>query len=175
VLTTADTLRLAEGYVAAKALGPLRVKGLADPLQTYEVTGAGSARTRLQAAAGRGLTRFVGRDIELEQLLRAQRLAEHGRGQVVAIIGEAGVGKSRLVHEFLHSHTQRIGWFWNPIPPLTVAQRLTCRSLNCSDAISTLTSKTMRDRSEREYRTAFFRSTLRWKTRFRHCWISSMR
>jgi tetratricopeptide (TPR) repeat protein len=104
VLTTADTLRLAEGYVAAKALGPLPVKGIADPVQTYEVTGAGSARTRLQAAAGRGLTRFVGRDIELEQLLRAQRLAEHGRGQVVAIIGEAGVGKSRLVHEFLRSH-----------------------------------------------------------------------
>ena len=80
------------------------VKGLADPVQIYEVTGAGAARTRLQAAAGRGLTRFVGRDIELEQLLRAQQLAGHGRGQVVAIIGEAGVGKSRLVHEFLHSH-----------------------------------------------------------------------
>jgi class 3 adenylate cyclase/tetratricopeptide (TPR) repeat protein len=106
VLTTADTLQLAEGYVAVKPLGPVPVKGLADPVQIYEVTGAGAARTRLQAAAGRGLTRFVGRDIELEQLLRAQRLAGHGRGQVVAIIGEAGVGKSRLVHEFLHSqHT----------------------------------------------------------------------
>ena len=52
------------------------------------------------------MTRFVGRNIELEQLVRAQRLAGHGRGQVVAIVGEAGVGKSRLVHEFLHSqHT----------------------------------------------------------------------
>jgi class 3 adenylate cyclase/tetratricopeptide (TPR) repeat protein len=106
VLTTADTLQLAEGYVSAKSLGPLPVKGLADPVQVCEVTGAGSARTRLQAAAGRGLTPFVGRDIELEQLLRAQHLAGHGRGQVVAIAGEAGVGKSRLVHEFLHSqHT----------------------------------------------------------------------
>ena len=104
VLTTADTLQLAEGYVAVKPLGPMPVKGLADPVQIYEVTGAGAARTRLQAAAGRGLTRFVGRDIELEQLLRAQRLAGQGRGQVVAIVGEAGVGKSRLVHEFLHSH-----------------------------------------------------------------------
>jgi class 3 adenylate cyclase/tetratricopeptide (TPR) repeat protein len=109
VLTTTDTLRLAEGYVAIEPLGPVPVKGLANPIQVYEVTGAGAARTRLQAAAGRGLTRFVGRDVQLEQLLRAQRLAGHGRGQVVAIIGEAGVGKSRLVHEFLHSH-QTADW-----------------------------------------------------------------
>jgi class 3 adenylate cyclase len=106
VLTTADTLRLAEGYVAMEPLGPVPVKGLADPVQIYEVTGAGAARTRLQAAAGRGLTRFVGRDVPLEQLLQAQRLAGDCRGQVVAIIGEAGVGKSRLVREFLYSqHT----------------------------------------------------------------------
>ena len=106
VLTTADTLQLAEGYVAMKPLGPVPVKGLADPVQIYEVTGAGEARTRLQVAAGRGLTRFVGRDVELEQLRRAQQLAGQGRGQVVAIVGEAGVGKSRLVREFVHSqHT----------------------------------------------------------------------
>jgi len=104
VLTTADTLRLAEGYVAITPLGPMPVKGLTDPVEIYEVTGVGPARTRLQAAAGRGLTRFVGRYIQLERLLGAQQLAGQGRGQVVAIIGEAGVGKSRLVHEFLHSH-----------------------------------------------------------------------
>jgi class 3 adenylate cyclase/tetratricopeptide (TPR) repeat protein len=104
VLTTADTLRLAEGYVAIEPLGPVPVRGLADPVQIYEVTGAGAARTRLQAAAGRGLTRFVGRGVQLEQLAGAQQLVGHGRGQVVAIIGEAGVGKSRLVHEFIHSH-----------------------------------------------------------------------
>jgi len=103
VLTTADTVGLAEGYIAVRPLGPVPVKGLADPVQIYEVTGAGPARTRLQAAAGRGLTRFVGRDAQLDQLFRAQQLAGHGRGQVVAIVGEAGVGKSRLVHEFLHS------------------------------------------------------------------------
>ena len=103
VLTTADTVGLAEGYIAVRPLGPVPVKGLADPVQIYEVTGAGTARTRLQAAAGRGLTRFVGRDAQLDQLFRAQQLADHGRGQVVAIVGEAGVGKSRLVHEFLHS------------------------------------------------------------------------
>ena len=104
VLTTADTLQLAEGYVAMKPLGPVPVKGIANPVQIYEVTGAGDARTRLQVAAGRGLTRFVGRDVELEQLRRAQQLAGQGHGQVVAIVGEAGVGKSRLVREFVHSH-----------------------------------------------------------------------
>jgi class 3 adenylate cyclase/tetratricopeptide (TPR) repeat protein len=104
VLLTANTLQLAEGYVSIRSLGPVPVKGLADPLQIYEVTGAGAARTRLQAALGRGLTRFIGRDVELEELRRAQQLAGGGRGQVVAIVGEAGVGKSRLVHEFVHSH-----------------------------------------------------------------------
>jgi class 3 adenylate cyclase/tetratricopeptide (TPR) repeat protein len=103
VLTTADTVGLAEGYIAVRPLGPVPVKGLADPVQIYEVTGTGTARTRLEAAAGRGLTRFVGRDDQLDQLFRAQQLAGHSRGQVVAIVGEAGVGKSRLVHEFLHS------------------------------------------------------------------------
>jgi len=103
VLTTAHTLELAEGYVAVKPLGPVPVKGLAHPVQIYEVTGAGVARTRLQAAAGRGLTRFVGRNVELEQLRRAQQLAVRGQGQVVALVGEAGVGKSRLVREFVHS------------------------------------------------------------------------
>jgi tetratricopeptide (TPR) repeat protein len=68
------------------------------------VTGAGAARTRLQAALGRGLTRFIGRNVELEELRRAQQLAGDGRAQVVAIVGEAGVGKSRLVHEFVHSY-----------------------------------------------------------------------
>jgi class 3 adenylate cyclase/tetratricopeptide (TPR) repeat protein len=110
VLTTADTLRLAEGYVAMSPLGgPMPVKGLADLVQIYEVTGVGAARTRLQASARRGLTRFVGRDSELEQLLNSQQLVEQGRGQVAAIVGEAGVGKSRLVHEFVHSHNAA-GW-----------------------------------------------------------------
>jgi class 3 adenylate cyclase/tetratricopeptide (TPR) repeat protein len=104
VLTTTATFQLAEGYVAMKRLGPMEVKGVAGPVQVYAVTGARAARTRLQVAAGRGLTRFVGREVELEQLCRVQRLAGRGRGQVVAIVGEAGVGKSRLVREFVRSH-----------------------------------------------------------------------
>jgi class 3 adenylate cyclase len=102
VLATADTIRLAEGYVAVKPLGPVAVRGLANAVEVCEVTGAGPARTRLQAAVRRGLSRFVGRDAELEQLSRAQQLAGSGRGQVVALVGEAGVGKSRLVYEFTH-------------------------------------------------------------------------
>ena len=106
VLTTANTFQLAEGYIAMKALGRVAVKGLADLIQIYQLAGAGTVRTHLQAAIGRGLTHFVGRDLEFEQLRRAQQVARHYRGQVVAIVGEAGVGKSRLAHEFVHSqHT----------------------------------------------------------------------
>jgi class 3 adenylate cyclase/tetratricopeptide (TPR) repeat protein len=109
IVITPETLALAEGYVEVKSLGPVPVKGLAAPVEVYEVTGAGPARTRLQAAARRGLTRFVGRDAEVEQLRRAQQLADDGRGQVAAIVGEAGVGKSRLVYELTHSHRLQ-GW-----------------------------------------------------------------
>ena len=103
------TLALVEGLVAVTGLGPVPVKGVSEPLEVFEVTGVGVARTRLHAAARRGLTRFVGRDAELEQLWRAQELAGKGRGQVVAVVGEAGVGKSRLVYEFTHSHRLQ-GW-----------------------------------------------------------------
>jgi tetratricopeptide (TPR) repeat protein len=96
-------MKLAEGYVDMKPIGPLPVKGLANLMPVFEVTGAGAARTRLQAAAARGLTRFINRDVELTQLHRTKQLAASGRGQVVAMVGEAGVGKSRLVEEFLHS------------------------------------------------------------------------
>jgi len=101
---TANTLALAEGYVAVKSIGPIPVKGLAEPVEVYELTGAGAARTRLQAARARGLTRFVGRDTELDQLRRAAEETRRGRGRIVAVVGEPGVGKSRLYYEFIHSH-----------------------------------------------------------------------
>jgi class 3 adenylate cyclase/tetratricopeptide (TPR) repeat protein len=94
------TRKLVEGYFLLKALGPTPVKGLAEPVNVYEVTGLGPLRTRLQRAAGRGLTRFVGREAELEQMRRALELARAGHGQVVAAMGEPGVGKSRLFFEF---------------------------------------------------------------------------
>jgi class 3 adenylate cyclase/tetratricopeptide (TPR) repeat protein len=101
---TADTLRLSEGYVEVKPLGPVPVKGLSAPVEVYEATGAGAVRSRLQAATARGLTRFVGRDAEVEQLRKALEESGAGHGQLVAIVGEPGVGKSRLFHEFTHSH-----------------------------------------------------------------------
>ncbi len=104
ILLTADALRLAEGYVVVKALGPRPVKGLDAPVEVYEVVGAGTVRSRLHAAATRGFTRFVGRDSELDQLRQALERARGGHGQVVAVVGEPGVGKSRLYWEFTHSH-----------------------------------------------------------------------
>src|SRR5215813_8302351 len=109
VLITPVTLRLAEGYVQVKSLGPVNIKGLLEPLQVYELTGVGATRSRLQAAAARGFTRFVGRDAETEQLRKALGLAGAGHGQVVGVVGEPGVGKSRLFHEFTHSHRTE-GW-----------------------------------------------------------------
>src|SRR5215813_5251256 len=109
IVVTPATLGLVEGRVEVASLGPVVIKGLTEPLEVFEVTGVGVASTRLHAAARRGLTRFVGRDSELEQLWRVQEQAGKGRGQVVALVGEAGVGKSRLVYEFTHSHRLQ-GW-----------------------------------------------------------------
>ena len=109
IMLAADSLRLAEGYVQVKPIGPVNVKGMAEPVEVYELAGAGAARTRLQAAAMRGLTRFVGRDAEIETLRQALEHARAGRGQVVAVVGEPGVGKSRLFYEFTHSH-RTIDW-----------------------------------------------------------------
>jgi class 3 adenylate cyclase/predicted ATPase len=106
---TAETLVLAEGYVQVKPLGLIPVKGLGDPIEAFELTGAGPLRTRLQRSAARGLTRFVGREGEVEELRRAAEQARAGRGQVVAVMGEPGVGKSRLFYEFVHSHRTH-GW-----------------------------------------------------------------
>ena len=71
ILITPEVLRLAEGYVQVTSLGSVAIQGLSTPMAVYAVTGAGLVRTRLQAAAARGLTRFVGRAGELEQLRQA--------------------------------------------------------------------------------------------------------
>jgi class 3 adenylate cyclase/tetratricopeptide (TPR) repeat protein len=104
VLLAPATLQLAEGYVQVMSRGPVAVKGLPEPVEIYALTGASAQRSRLHVAAARGLTRFVGRDAEIEQIRRALALGREGRGQLVAIVGEPGVGKSRLVYEFTHSH-----------------------------------------------------------------------
>jgi class 3 adenylate cyclase/tetratricopeptide (TPR) repeat protein len=109
ILIPAETLGLAEGYVIVKSLGPMPVKGVPTPVEVYEVVGVTTVRSRLQATAARGLTRFVGRDSEMDQLRQAIERAKTGHGQVVAVVGEPGVGKSRLFWEFTHSHRTQ-GW-----------------------------------------------------------------
>ncbi len=106
---TAETLKLAEGFIIVNPLGPIPVKGLAEPVEVFDLIGASPTRTRMQAAAARGLTRFVGRQAELEALRQALDKARAGHGQVIALVGEPGVGKSRLVWEFTHSHRTQ-GW-----------------------------------------------------------------
>jgi class 3 adenylate cyclase len=101
---TAETLHLAENFVQVQPLGPVPVHGLDAPVEVYEVVAAGQVRTRFQAAALRGLSRFVGRDAEMEQLRAALEGARRGHGEVVAVVGEPGVGKSRIFQELIHSH-----------------------------------------------------------------------
>jgi predicted ATPase len=100
--------KLIEGYFALKPLGPARIKGVSEPINVYEVTGLGPLRTRLQRSAGRGLTKFVGREREMEGLRHAAEQAKSGRGQIVAAMADPGVGKSRLFFEF--RATSQSGW-----------------------------------------------------------------
>jgi hypothetical protein len=109
ILLTPETLALAEGFVQVIARGPVPVKGLTAPIEIFELAGASPVSSRLRAAASRGLTRFVGRDAELDLLRQALRRAGEGYGQVIAVVGEPGVGKSRLVWEFTRSHRSQ-GW-----------------------------------------------------------------
>jgi len=92
--------KLCEGYFILKPLGATKVKGVSEPVNVYEVVGLGPLRTRLQRSAGRGLTKFVGRDREIEAMRAAADRATSGHGQIVAAMAEPGVGKSRLYFEF---------------------------------------------------------------------------
>jgi class 3 adenylate cyclase/tetratricopeptide (TPR) repeat protein len=94
------THRLTEGYFEFRTLGTASVKGIQQPLAVYEVVGPGMLRTRLQVAAHRGLSRFVGRQAELQRMQEALDSARRGQGRILGVSGEAGVGKSRLFHEF---------------------------------------------------------------------------
>ncbi|WP_455286538.1 AAA family ATPase [Cupriavidus necator] len=106
ILVSESTYKLTKGYFEFKDLGATNVKGVREPLAVYEVLGLGPLRTRLQVAAHRGLAKFVGRQAELKRLHDAFTIARAGRGQIVGVLGEAGVGKSRLFHEFKVSSQQ---------------------------------------------------------------------
>ena len=94
------TQQLCEGYFEFRALGPTAVKGFNAPVEVYEVVRAGPLKTHFQLSARRGLTRFVGREREMAAMASALEQARAGHGQVVAAVGEAGAGKSRLMYEF---------------------------------------------------------------------------
>jgi hypothetical protein len=100
--------KFVEGYFQLKALGASRIKGVSEPVEVFEVTGLGPLRTRLQRAAGRGLTKFVGRERDIEALKHAAEQAKQERGQLVAAMADPGVGKSRLFYEF--KATSQTGW-----------------------------------------------------------------
>jgi class 3 adenylate cyclase/uncharacterized protein YcbX len=108
IVVSGATRRLCEGYFTLNALGATRVKGVNEPVSVYEVTGLGPLRTRLQRSAGRGLTKFVGRERQMEALTRAAEQARSGHGQIAAAMAEAGTGKSRLFFEF--KALSRSGW-----------------------------------------------------------------
>jgi class 3 adenylate cyclase/tetratricopeptide (TPR) repeat protein len=102
-LMTVHTLRMAEGYVHVKPLNRVPVRGLNEPVEVYEMTGLGPVRKPFQASIAAGFNRFVGRAAEFAQLHRALERSAEGHGQVVAVVGEPGVGKSRLFYELAHS------------------------------------------------------------------------
>jgi class 3 adenylate cyclase/tetratricopeptide (TPR) repeat protein len=108
IVIAQETQRLVAGYFELRPLGAARIKGVTDPVEVFEVTGLGALRTRLQRSASRGLSRFVGRVAELEQLKRGAALASAGHGQIVGAVAEAGVGKSRLFYEF--KQVAQSGW-----------------------------------------------------------------
>ncbi|MGH7317051.1 MAG: adenylate/guanylate cyclase domain-containing protein, partial [Candidatus Rokuibacteriota bacterium] len=109
ILVSRTTLQLAEGYVQTRPLGARSVKGVSRPVDVYELTGIGILGAGLEALATRELTRFVGRDVQIGLLQTLLARAATGRGQVAAMVGEAGLGKSRLVAELIRSHVPS-GW-----------------------------------------------------------------
>jgi class 3 adenylate cyclase/tetratricopeptide (TPR) repeat protein len=108
-LMSSSTLRQVEGFVHVQSVGLVQAKGVSQPVEAYSLLGATSARTRVQAGAARGLTPLVGRNAEIDIFNKLVQRASAGRGQILAMIGEAGMGKSRLVHEFTR-HQLPPGW-----------------------------------------------------------------
>ena len=104
IVVTDYTYKLTDGYFEFKALGAADIKGVEEPLNVYEVLGAGPLRTRFQVTARRGLSRFVGRHSEMDHLQQALEQAKAGHGQIVGVMGEPGLGKSRVFYEFVEAY-----------------------------------------------------------------------
>jgi class 3 adenylate cyclase/tetratricopeptide (TPR) repeat protein len=100
-LVTEHTAKLVAGYLSVRELGASRVKGTSEPIRLYELEGAGALRTRFDVSRARGLSRFVGRAAETAVLEASLERALAGDGRIVGVVGEPGVGKSRLCHELV--------------------------------------------------------------------------
>ena len=127
IVVSEHTHKLTEGYFEFKALGEAQIKGVSAPLSVYEVVSVSPFRTKLQVAARRGLARFVGRQSEMEHLQRALEQARTGHGQIVGVMGEPGVGKSRLFYEFVRLYGRAPSSCWRPSPSPTAKPILICR------------------------------------------------
>src|SRR5262249_54065813 len=110
VVITATTQRLVAGMFVVEDCGPQMLKGVRDPVMLYRVVQPSGVRSRLAVAAGR-LTPFVGREVELATLVERWARAQDDEGQTVVVLGEAGVGKSRLVYQF-HEHLTAVPHTW---------------------------------------------------------------
>jgi class 3 adenylate cyclase len=142
---TAATLRLVDGLVRVQALGPIPVKGMTEPVEVYELIGASALRRRLQAAAARGLTRFVGREAELAALRQALEQTGAGHGQMVAVVGEAGWANLAWCMSVSTPTTRRAGGCWRAPQCPTARPPPISRSSTCSSATST--SRTLMSRA----------------------------
>ena len=131
-LLTAGTLNLVEGYVQVVSEGLVPIKGLGQPMEAFWLLGTAEARTRIQAGAARGLTRFVGRQRELDAIGLALESAAGGHGQVLALVGDPGVGKSRIVWETVRSGASRAGSSSRAGRSRMAAPRPTARCATCS-------------------------------------------
>jgi len=100
VYLSEGTYQFTEGLFQFEALGENKIKGKEEPIQIYRVIGPSSMRTRFDVSAERGLTPLIGRERELELLIDGFERTRSGRGQAISIMGEAGLGKSRLLYEF---------------------------------------------------------------------------
>ena len=107
ILASSHSYRLAQDFFLFQSWGPVEVKGKEEPQEAYRLLQTSDVETRIAAATARGLTKFVGRTKEMQTLLEAYEKVQSGSGQVVGIVGEAGVGKSRLLLEFRQALTEQ--------------------------------------------------------------------
>jgi class 3 adenylate cyclase len=149
IVLSPATLELAEGYVEVKALGPLPVKGLPEPVEVYELVSAGAVRSRLHAAAARGLTRFVGRDSEVDQLRQAVERAQAGTARSWRWSASPASASPVSTGSSPTPIACTAGWSWRPAPSLTARPRPISPSSICSRRTFTSKGEMTRGQSAR--------------------------